>query len=911
MPLKPGKSAAVKSANIRELVKSGRPQKQAVAIALDKARRYSRGGSVPQPGPMVSRGLVGPEYTPEGIENLLGTAPRDPDLEQIIPDRPWRLPRWKRYRARVADGGTVADPELPTDPLELARLRIEAGNAADPSPMERMHNKATTVRELLGVTPVIGNAMSAQDAIESGGAAVDAAREGRAGEAALSGGIAALSGLGAVTGLPWGRGAGRAAAEGASTARMFVGPNARGVDLDALEAARAAKAAGADRDSLWRKYLWAWDKRGKPYTEISDLDAAPAGKRLFGNPTRFGEFIDHPELFHAKPEMRDIEFGTDAPRAAADYSPPWEGGPARINVGPATPETQLNNALHEAQHHIDFERGGSFGANASHADPADLAAADKMIEDVYGDAYRRVRGLDRQYKNLLKSGMSLKHPVFDAINKERSIAGIELANEAIKRKFPIDPGRLAYTLNEGEERARNTVTRRDFTMAERREAPPWTTSDVDENQILTGDAPARAATQSFVPDDYSAASALARDLRQKNKSPEFIWKNTNRYISPEGIIKREIPDNAMGVQPFEPGTARLGDLIQHPELFERYPDFADLPVNMLAANGRNISRVNPAGGFEISADIDDPRGQLAKLLQYQIAQREGFARPLRHGDVALDNALTDANAQAAALLRRPRSGPNINAIEDYRRDIGRQREKFDMLRAMNEGQPRSEGRAAEVVNKNNAGNTEAKIAMLRSHASDNELKRFPYASGVKYGDRKWSGPAWENAFVLPPEDIKPDKMLELIRNWRNIGSGRRYAAGGRVAASIKRAKVLTGAVRGKTGGRSDKLPVSVPGGSYVIPADVVAALGEGNSEAGHHWLEKRMGKQMKNGGRSGAVPILISDGEFVVPPDAVGRAGGHDALDQFVTRVRTAYADHLKGLPGPNGAGNAATGTRR
>jgi len=42
MPLKKGRSKKVISANIRELMHSGRPQKQAVAIALNTARRNAK-----------------------------------------------------------------------------------------------------------------------------------------------------------------------------------------------------------------------------------------------------------------------------------------------------------------------------------------------------------------------------------------------------------------------------------------------------------------------------------------------------------------------------------------------------------------------------------------------------------------------------------------------------------------------------------------------------------------------------------------------------------------------------------------------------------------------------------------------------------------------------------------------------
>ena len=49
MPLKAGSGKAVISGNIAELVNSGRPQKQAVAIAMSNARKTGGKDAPPEP----------------------------------------------------------------------------------------------------------------------------------------------------------------------------------------------------------------------------------------------------------------------------------------------------------------------------------------------------------------------------------------------------------------------------------------------------------------------------------------------------------------------------------------------------------------------------------------------------------------------------------------------------------------------------------------------------------------------------------------------------------------------------------------------------------------------------------------------------------------------------------------------
>ena len=157
-------------------------------------------------------------------------------------------------------------------------------------------------------------------------------------------------------------------------------------------------------------------------------------------------------------------------------------------------------------------------------------------------------------------------------------------------------------------------------------------------------------------------------------------------------------------------------------------------------------------------------------------------------------------------------------------------------------------------------------------------------------------------------------------------------------------KVHVGPIRSTVAGRTDHLPMHVESGSYVIPADIISAMGEGNTEAGfkhmriifdglpyngstgpyghpskaipygggstpYHGENGPYGSGMpakaKGGEVAQTVPIVAAGGEYVISPDDVRRAGdgdidaGHRALDAFVLQQRAKTVKTLKALPGP------------
>jgi hypothetical protein len=169
----------------------------------------------------------------------------------------------------------------------------------------------------------------------------------------------------------------------------------------------------------------------------------------------------------------------------------------------------------------------------------------------------------------------------------------------------------------------------------------------------------------------------------------------------------------------------------------------------------------------------------------------------------------------------------------------------------------------------------------------------------------------------------------------------------------------SGYLHGSTFGRADHLTTTAPGGSYIVPADVISGIGEGNSLAGaaavQHMLStgpwgtplraghggsglprpprgvpayrgqyqaKGGGVQADDQGVGAPVPVKLSHGEYQVGPRLVLMIGryllrkhggkgvndklamklGHDALDEWVKHERTRIVTKMKKLPGPTRA---------
>lgn len=442
----------------------------------------------------------------------------------------------------------------------------------------------------------------------------------------------------------------------------------------------------------------------------------------------------------------------------------------------------------------------------------------------------------------------------------------------------------------------------------------------------------------FVPAQPSKTADLAREMRLNDVPNREIFKQTNRFFTPSGRMAVEVPDNPMKIRRLDArdgDVTTMGEVIDHPALFGVRPDMREIPVRFGQVSdykGHPIARSHREGGIEISSGRDEAfyREQFAKLLNYNASTKGGLGGAVLHDVSDQFKAYDDALRIAEDVLRNPKPGDNVAAAAAYIERLRPMRDRLadgleaqaairnirvngpsGMEGAMEIARNRNimEG-ATRAANRSTSGNLESRLVRMRAHRNiggPQGLDRYPYEQGIRIGE---VGPNWSKTQVIPNRDMDRDAVSRLIDDWHNYGVGnpRKFANGGRasrVGRALRRAASVTvGAVAGVTPGRADALKVSVPAGSYVVPADVVAALGEGNSAAGLAKLGKQFPAKRANGGR--AVPIQISDGEFVIGPEAIAALGGgdanygHDILDRFVLQTRREHINHLANLPGPN-----------
>jgi len=173
---------------------------------------------------------------------------------------------------------------------------------------------------------------------------------------------------------------------------------------------------------------------------------------------------------------------------------------------------------------------------------------------------------------------------------------------------------------------------------------------------------------------------------------------------------------------------------------------------------------------------------------------------------------------------------------------------------------------------------------------------------------------WNDQRIMRSGEGGTESPLDFIRNTplykareADLAAGNSPYAFGGYAKGGDTGKVHHGPIPSPVAGRTDHLPMHVASGSYVIPADIVSALGEGNTMNGFKIVDD-MNAEHRDDGRfanGGTVPIVAAGGEYVIPPHVVAGVGkgsldtGHKVLDEFVKHVRAKTIKTLKKLPGP------------
>lgn len=163
----------------------------------------------------------------------------------------------------------------------------------------------------------------------------------------------------------------------------------------------------------------------------------------------------------------------------------------------------------------------------------------------------------------------------------------------------------------------------------------------------------------------------AQEMQAAGADTESIRKATGWHEGMDGKWRFEINDSRMQLRTDAadiPNYTTLGELVDAPELFEAYPDMADLSVTFhTLEDGQNGGYSRKFDSIELSRDLKNrPEALLNSLIhevQHAIQNREGFA----------------SGANPAYWNRRMENGFDSRTAEE-RREGARLQEQYEQIR---------------------------------------------------------------------------------------------------------------------------------------------------------------------------------------------------------------------------------------
>lgn len=229
---------------------------------------------------------------------------------------------------------------------------------------------------------------------------------------------------------------------------VFAGPTAKTANMAKLKKAEALEKAGQPEEQIWKETGWFRGADKKWRFEIDDRNAKfNPGEHKQVRP--MGEVLEHPELYEAYPNLKDIKTETFSasgqgfhqptnlaspkqekirvPTGKMIYDEPWLSSPGAEN-----PSSSRNVALHELQHAIQTREGFALGGDPKELLPMALEEVKKnpalygKQNDIAYEAYMRLAG-ETEARNVSKrSGGSDKPPwaTEDRPREKQTVRGV-------------------------------------------------------------------------------------------------------------------------------------------------------------------------------------------------------------------------------------------------------------------------------------------------------------------------------------------------------------------------------------------------------------------------------------------------------------------------------------------------------